>query len=201
MEEDSMKARFSLLLTAIWLVAVACGLGYLLVYDYTPGKSSVLTPQSWPGRTPHSPDRPTLVLFAHPKCPCTRASIDELARLMTQSQGLVDARVVFFHPAGTGEEWARTDLWQSAAAIPGVKVEADEDGRQARDFHATASGHVVLYDVRGRLLFSGGITESRGHSGDNAGQAAIVDILHHRPTNTHSTPTFGCALSSPSRAL
>ena len=196
-----MKARLPLFLTAVWLMLVISGMGYLLIHDFTPGKESRFTPQFWPGGMMRNVDRPTLVMFAHPKCPCTRASIDELAVLMARSQGLVDARVIFFRPKGIDESWTRTDLWQSAAAIPGVSVQSDEDGRLAREFHATASGHVVLYDTQGQLVFSGGITESRGHSGDNVGLVAIVDILHHRPASATRTPTFGCALNSPARTL
>jgi hypothetical protein len=194
-----LKKSPTLFFALLWLAAVGCGTGILLVYDYTPGKDEKSAPKSWSASSgiPHRTDLPTLVMFAHPKCPCTRASIGELAALMTQCQGKVNATVVFFRPKGTGEDWAHTDLWRSAAAIPGVTVRADEDGREAANFQATTSGRVVLYDAGGRLLFSGGITESRGHSGDNAGRIAIVDLLKHGVAADRATPTFGCSLLNP----
>jgi len=192
-----MKKAMPWVLAMIWLATVGGGMGVLLVYDFTPGKDSEFVPKVWPAGLPRAADRPTLVMFAHPKCPCTRASIGELAVLMARCQGLVNAQVVFFRPQGTSEDWDHTDLWRSAAEIPGVKVQSDEGGREARNFRATASGYTVLYDTRGRLIFSGGITDSRGHAGDNPGRSAIVDLLHHRPTANTRTPTFGCSLLNP----
>jgi hypothetical protein len=192
-----MKKRPPLLFAFIWLAAVVCGLGILLVHGYTPGKDAGSAPQNWPAKSPRNTSRPKLVMFAHPKCPCTRASIGELAVLMTQCQGLVDAEVVFLRPKGAGEDWVHTDLWRSAAAIPGVGVRSDEGGREASAFRATTSGHVVLYDAKGGLLFSGGITGGRGHAGDNSGRTAILELLHHRPAPESRTPTFGCSLTSP----
>ncbi|MGH8048848.1 MAG: RedB protein [Chthoniobacterales bacterium] len=194
-----MKKLQPLFLALLWLAAVGCGTGILLVYDYTPGEAEGGIPKSWAAssRIPHSANLPTLIMFAHPQCPCTRASIGELAVLMAQCQGKVNAYVAFFQPKGSGADWTHTDLWRSAAAIPGVTVLADEDGREAADFEATTSGHVVLYDAGGRLLFSGGITESRGHSGDNEGRSAIVEVLKHGGPSGHTTPTFGCSLLNP----
>lgn len=188
-------------LSLLWLVAVVAGAGALLVYEYTPGKSAAGVPENWSAssRIPTVPDRPTLVMFAHPKCPCTRASIGELAALMTRCQGRVNAQVVFFRPEGTAEDWAHTDLWQSAAQIPGVTVRSDEGGKEALRFQAVTSGHVVVYDTLGHLAFSGGITEARGHSGDNEGRDAVVAILNEKGGANPGTQVFGCSLRDPER--
>jgi hypothetical protein len=106
----------------------------------------------------------------------------------------VDAHVLFYQPDGFTDEWAQTDLWQSAAAIPGVTVSRDESGIEARRFQAETSGQILLYDTGGRLLFSGGITASRGHSGDNAGRRAIVSLLTEGAAERDQTLVFGCSL-------
>ncbi len=193
-----MRQCLPLLLVSIWLAAVSAGLGVLLVYDHTPGAGASVPPH-WPSQThiPEDPALPMLIMFAHPKCPCTRASIGELAVLMAHCQKRVNARVVFFQPKGTGEDWLHTDLWQSAEAIPGVVVQADLEANEARRFHVTTSGHVVLYDVHGKLLFTGGITLSRGHSGDNVGRSAIVRLLNHETPAVPEMPVFGCSLLNP----
>lgn len=180
----------------VWLALVVGGLAALLVYAHTPGPVTDAPPPTWPASSelPHNRQLPTLVMFAHPKCPCTRASIEELNVLMTKCQGQLHARVVFFQPDGVEDSWLDTDLWQSAAAIPGVTVQADGEGREARNFHATTSGQVVLYDPRGRLLFSGGITEARGHAGDNEGRNAIAAIVKHKELSHGKTPAFGCPI-------
>ncbi len=191
-----MKERRWLLFSAwVWLAIVIGGSAGLMIYSYKPGVAQENAPKIWPVSSQLARDRdlPTLIMFAHPKCPCTRASIGELDMLMAQSAGQVNAKVVFFRPDGA-ENWSDTGLWQSAAAIPGVTVQFDNEGLEAQNFHATTSGHVVLYDAHGQLLFSGGITEARGHSGDNSGRSAIVEFLRHGSISNHSTPTFGCPL-------
>ena len=85
-------------------------------------------------------------------------------------------------------------IWHSAAAIPNVTVVRDDDGLEARRFGAATSGQSLLYDVNGRLLFSGGITGSRGHSGDNAGRTAMLALLQHAPPGRDSAFVFGCSL-------
>jgi hypothetical protein len=112
---------------------------------------------------------------------------------MAQAQGRVTAYVLFVKPSGSADDWEKTDLWQSAASIPGVTVVVD-DGAEAQRFHAVTSGQTALYDVEGRLQFSGGITGSRGHSGDNAGRSAIVSLLNTGDAERTKTSVFGCPL-------
>jgi hypothetical protein len=137
------------------------------------------------------------VLLIHPHCPCSRATIEELARLMNDCNGKVNATVLMLHPAETAKTWEQTDLWRSAVVIPGVSVVADEEGRESQRFGAATSGQTLLYAADGRLLFAGGITESRGHSGDNAGRSAVCELVLasnpglRRPLHT---PVYGCPL-------
>lgn len=193
------KSRLFLIVCGVlWLAAVGLGLHRLWIYSSEPGVNA-----EPPARLPvsaqirPSPGQATLVMFVHPHCPCTRASIGELALLMTHCQGRLDAYVLFFKPREFPADWEKTDLWYSAAAIPGVMVIQDEDGLEARRFHAATSGHAIVYDGEGSLLFSGGITASRGHSGDNAGRSAIVALLTEGSTERNKTLTFGCSLFDP----
>ena len=181
--------------SAMWLLAVGAGLGVLWNYENTPGAAAA-APDRWPANSniQRPTDRATLIMLAHPHCPCTRASVGELARLMAQTQGRVTAYVLFTKPPNFSEEWELTDLWATAAAIPGVNVMRDDDGVEARRFHAATSGQTVLYDQEGNLLFSGGITGGRGHQGDNAGRSAIVSLLTTSEAEQKETPVFGCAL-------
>lgn len=180
---------------ALWLLIIGAGMGLLWNYESTPGVAAA-TPERWPpdSRIEPDADRATLVMLAHPHCPCTRASIGELARLMTQAQGRVTAYVLFVKPQGFSGDWVQSELWASAAAIPGVTPVLDDEGVEAGRFHAATSGQTVLYDASGRLLFSGGITSARGHAGDNAGRAAIVSLLTSGEAEERGTPVFGCPL-------
>jgi hypothetical protein len=173
---------------------VAYGLSAFLNYDSKPGHVGAV-PQTWPASTIVRPtNRDTLVMLAHPRCPCTRASIEELARVMARVQGKISAYVLFIKPSQTGTDWDDTELWRTAAAIPGVTVVPDVDGIEAHRFGAETSGHTLLFNLDGRLLFSGGITESRGHAGDNAGENAIISFVNKQTNATSESFVFGCPL-------
>jgi hypothetical protein len=192
----TMRSRLVFLTSiTLWLLTISCGLWVLWDYENTPGVGA--EPLSrWPidSRIQRAPDRATLVMLAHPHCPCTRASIGELSLLMAHSQGRLTAYVLFLKPTGFSEDWEKTDLWQSAASIPGVNVMIDDDGIEARRFHSATSGQAILYDAGGRLLFSGGITGSRGHAGDNAGRSAIESLVNTGMADQTETFVFGCPL-------
>ena len=162
----------------VWLVAIVSGLGLVTRYANSAGASG-RPPAVWPvdSKVARTPGLPTLLLFVHPHCPCSRATIGELAVLMARTQGLVNTNVVFVRPAGFPENWEKTDLWNSAVNIPGVSVMVDDNGLEAGRFRSLTSGQATFYSADGRLLFNGGITGSRGHSGDNAGRSAIVSLL------------------------
>jgi hypothetical protein len=179
----------------VWIAALSLGVRSLLNYGSTPGQVGVV-PQVWPkeSKIQAAPDGETLVMVAHPRCPCTRASVSELAQIMAHVQGKLRAYVLFLEPQNSGPEWSDSDLRRSAAAIPGVTVLSDIDGVEADRFGAETSGHTFLFGSDRRLLFSGGITESRGHVGDNAGESAIVSLVNNRAAGNRSTFVFGCAL-------
>jgi hypothetical protein len=116
---------------------------------------------------------------------------------MARLQGRVTAHVLVVRPPDAPDGWEQTDLWRSAADIPGVDVVRDDDGAEMGRFGALTSGQVVLYDPSGRLLFAGGITASRGHEGGNAGRDAIVALVTGTDAAPRATPVFGCALTTP----
>lgn len=190
------KSRWALCLaTAVWICAIAAGMWTFVDYETSPGPAA-RPPERWPAasRVVRAAGLPTLVLFGHPHCPCTRATIRELAVLMTQAQGRLATRVLFVKPEPFDADWAKTDLWRSAAEIPGVEVSLDAAGKEAELFNAQTSGQTILYDASGRMLFYGGITGSRGHAGDNAGRSAIVSLLLYGRAERSSTFVFGCYL-------
>ena len=178
-----------------WLAAVTAGLSVFLNYDTTPGRAGE-APLQWPrGTFKRAPDRPVLVMIAHPRCPCTRASIGELAQIMARLQGKLVAYVLFVKPNNAGGGWDDTQLQRDAAKIPGVTALLDVDGAEAKRFGAETSGQTLLFAADGHLLFSGGITVSRGHPGDNIGEEAIVSLVNNHTTERRRTFVFGCALA------
>lgn len=187
-----------------WIVTVGClccavliGAGFTALerYENTPGRSEPapsVRPQLT--RLPTEAGKPGLLVFAHPECSCTRATLDELARVLAQSPRPVSVCVLFSVPRHGADDWRRSEMWRQAAAIPGVQVQMDPDGVLARRFGAFTSGQTLLYGTDGRLEFRGGLTASRGHEGDNAGSDAVLALLAGRTVPRAQTPVFGCAL-------
>ena len=185
----------------MWLIAAGSGLAVLWAYDNAPGEGAV-APASWPAGSvlARADDGPTLVMLAHPQCSCTRASLDELAEALARATIRPKTYVLFLKPDGFSDDWAQSDLWKTAAAIPDVTVVRDDEGAEARRFGVSTSGQTLLYDKTGALVFSGGITGARAHRGDNEGRRAIVDLLNGGSSRQDATNVFGCPLFA-SRSL
>ncbi|WP_164103071.1 thioredoxin domain-containing protein [Candidatus Laterigemmans baculatus] len=199
---ESSTSKYSTLAVVaavLWGGLVAAGSVVGSWYENTPAAAHEVVDQ-WPAETACglATTRPTLLMFIHPRCPCSRSSISELAVLMTRCEGRVDAQVLFLCPTSTSRDWAKTDLWESVRRIPGVASRMDFDGVEHRRFGARNSGEVFLFAPGGERLFHGGITAGRGHAGDNAGRAALEAILWNQDSPVRTTPVFGCELNCPS---
>jgi hypothetical protein len=186
----------------VWLASAGTGLFWLMQYDNTPGVSAD-APADWPvdSALMRDPAKPTLVMLAHPRCDCTRASLGELEELLARVTYRPRTFVVFVKPGGTASGWEQSGTWDQAKRIPGVTVVRDDDGAEARRFGVHTSGQTLLYDARGTLLYSGGTTGSRGKPGDNAGRADLLALVDGARRSRGTRPVFGCPLfSSESRA-
>ncbi|HWB09266.1 MAG TPA: hypothetical protein VG826_08580 [Pirellulales bacterium] len=177
-----------------WIAAVLSGVLVLAYHSSIPGKAARPPKQIASGPETGPAEKARLLLFLHPKCPCSRATLGELAKIVSRREKKLDTQVFFYRPAGFSSDWEKTDLWQMAENIPGVRAMADVDGAVARRFEARTSGQSFLYDGAGRLVFSGGLTAARGHSGDNPGESAIISWLKTGQISPENTPVFGCPL-------
>lgn len=179
---------------ALWIASLITGWFVLTRYETTAGADTP-APAQWPSGVSVRRDLnvPTLVMFLHPYCPCSRASVGELALIMARSQGRVAGVVVIAVAEGLDNP-KKGDLERAAELIPGVTVLRDQGGVAARRFHAATSGRTVLYDKNGSVLFAGGITSARAHSGDNVGRDAIVALIAGEESLVRTTPAFGCPI-------
>lgn len=188
--------RLALYLAGItWAVVVISGFALMMEEEFTPVPSA-LAASDFPAGSlvPLARDQPTLLVFLHPQCPCSRATMRELERLLGQTQDKIAVTIIFTIPKGTPPDWEKGDLWNWANALPGARVARDVDGITTRQFHVIGSGSTLLYAPSGHLLFSGGITASRGEEGDNPGETAIADFVLHGHADVTHTPVFGCSL-------
>jgi hypothetical protein len=195
--KDAFHRRgFVLTITTLWLAVVGTGTAALWKYSMTPGEPAA-APLAWPETTSLETVEGlhTLVMFAHPKCSCSRASLGELAKVMTRLDGRVRAYVLFMKPSDFEADWEKTDLWQRAVEIPDVTAIVDEDGREAAAFGARTSGQIVAYDAAGHLLFAGGITSGRAHEGDNIGESRLIALIEGDDADANHAAVYGCGMN------
>lgn len=178
----------------LWVSVVLLGFYRLTAYELRKSPA-IRAPRTWPADSglPHSASRATLLIFLHPKCPCSRATLDELGRLLYEHPD-VEATAVFVRPDDVPEAWEKSELWQEADRIVGLNKHVDEGGREARRFDVTASGQTLIYSPDGHLAFEGGLTASRGHYGQNAASDAALGALEAAPATPLEFPTYGCPL-------
>jgi hypothetical protein len=182
----------------LWLSAVLGGMFALFAYKETAGVAAT-APAQWPAASalPRQPGKPTLVVFAHPRCPCTRATFTELKKLWTRVAPKASLVIAFVTPGDAAAEWDSSDLWETARSLEGATLLKDLDGVEAKRFGSQTSGQLLLYAAAGTLDFAGGITVARGHEGDSPGADRIEKVLETGSAPLDTAPVFGCALHDP----
>lgn len=191
------------ILFLLWIVGSGFGFYSLYQYSFTAGRSANLSQsKKMPDfRPPYALGTEKLLVFVHPQCPCSRATLSELENLVTYVNPHTQIRVFFFKPKKRNLEWVKAELWNQAKGISGINLEIDEDGIQAQRYGALTSGQTLLYTNKGQLIFSGGITISRGHVGENPGAEAIKLYFRSPYQTLIQTPLFGCSIRKPERAI
>lgn len=178
-----------------WLLVVGTGFAALARYEATPGPTTRVV-QFWPADSglPRDGRGLTLVMFVHPRCPCSRAGLAELEALVARIPQPPVAVIVFVRPEGTAKNWGTTTLSKTARAIRGATCVQDSDAVEARRFGVATSGHLLVYDAAGKLKFSGGITPSRGQQGESDGRRIMKGLLAGAAADGGSHPVYGCPL-------
>ncbi|MBL8787996.1 MAG: RedB protein [Deltaproteobacteria bacterium] len=188
---------------AAWLAFLGGGFALLASYSTTAGARGT-TPTEWPQESalPHDPGAPAIVLFLHPRCPCSRATLTELEEILAKTQERrPEVVVVFAAPREVGPAFVEGELWSRVRAMPGVRPWVDVGEVEAHRFGAETSGHLVVYGPDLALRFSGGITPTRGHVGPNPGERAVVAALDASDGGAVAASVFGCPLDGPPREV
>lgn len=199
----SAQSRFVLVIVG-WLGLIACGFGALAAYASIPGAVGD-PPSIWPsndaGGMQLARGTHTVILAVHPRCPCTRATINELERTLARAIEQPVIYALIFEPgpddsADVDESFARTRIAERLGSLPGVVMISDPGSIIAQQFGALTSGHTLVYDATGSLVFSGGLTPTRSHEGPNTGSASLVELFNGRSAIAEQTPVYGCPLCS-----
>lgn len=139
-------------------------------------------------------DEQTLILFYHPHCPCTRATVRSLRRLSCTFAAPVRILAVAYCPIGESETWIESSYTKTLSTLPNTSVLVDVGGKECKRFGARTSGHFLLYDSQGQLKFNGGITAHRGHEGDCAASIELVNKINSHSGEASHWPVFGCPI-------
>jgi hypothetical protein len=178
-----------------WCACVALGMHATLRYSFSASPMAA-APDVWPADSsaPLDGERPTLLVFLHPYCPCSAATVTEIGRIVRSHPGGFDLQIRFCDV--DGGDVSDTPLWRAAAGIPGARLQIST-GDEVRRFGVRTSGESLAYSPDGRLRFQGGVTISRGHEGESAGSRALVALLESGGLPCERMPVFGCRLFNP----
>jgi hypothetical protein len=184
-------------LCAAWMLIVLSGFLLLSAYAAQPGDSGT-PPARWPRASgvPFDRSRPNLVIFLHPECPCSRASVTELAYVLERFGNQVSAHAIVVLPKNSREGRGNRGILDNLASVPTLRTWIDQQAIETERFRVATSGHVLIFDSRGRLTYSGGITAARGHVGQSFGRDAVLAQIAGRGDTTPDSPVFGCRLAT-----
>ncbi|UUO05231.1 hypothetical protein M4951_17835 [Blastopirellula sp. J2-11] len=200
---DVNSLRWKWTLSAIfvgWGVAICAAWWSMTAYSYQiDGEAQSIA--AWPSDSnlTLADDRPTVLLFLHPRCPCSAASLTELEQAISDTPAARKPRVLVIAtvPTQYDDQWTGASNVERGKRLPNASVVFDIGGVESNKFGVASSGHVMAFASSGDLLFTGGVTESRGHAGNNVGRASLVNALTGAAFPTAKPPVFGCRLCLP----
>lgn len=180
----------------LWTAALAVCLLWLGAYASTPGADGAAVESLPPSAAISSGADGTLLMFVHPHCPCTAASLTEFEGVLERSPAALGAELVFFSDPAAGPDWVEGRLWRRAGDLEQVRRRVDPGGVLATEFGVSTSGHVLYFDAEGALRFDGGLTAGRGHVGPTLARAALERVLAGDATAPSDFVVFGCGLGT-----
>lgn len=185
-------------ITLAALSALAIGgavIADLNTYMSAPGTTGVV-PSVWPAKAgtgfpevPRDDGGWTFVLTAHPACPCTRATTDQLLRALGNA-GSEDRLVVLVRSASTRD----LGVLEPLRRLEGVTFIADPDSALSNAFGGLTSGYLIAFDPEGRTAFAGGLTPRRGIVGPSTGFEAVRALTEDKQPAADRAEVFGCPL-------
>lgn len=186
------------LAVALWLGVAGVGFFALLAHAHRPGEvASPAQLDALEGVAKSEPGVWHVVMGVNPNCPCSHASVAQLAHLERRFRERLRAVVLTTHGGRVldPQEATRSASWLHEH--PALRVVDDAQGTACRAAGIKTSGAVVLYDPAGRPRFWGGITPSRGHVGPCTGLEAAAALVEGRLPPATTAPAYGCALATP----
>lgn len=159
-----------------------------------------------------APHIPLLLVFVHPRCSCTPATLEQLDTVLSSVPVPVQVDLVVYNSRALDDtpnldrlrEQTDAAIHNQSAPLGGfvnplhypAQLVPDTNGLLARRFGAATSGEVVLYSPDGRLLYQGGITPMRAHIGRTPASDALRTALTTGKPQSKTFSVFGCPIFS-----
>ncbi len=183
-----------------FVAACAIGIGGVVVADLNSymsrGGEVGTVPVSWPASVEaasplvrRSDGGWTFVLTAHPECPCTRATADQLLRALDGADP-ADRLLVLARADDTND----LGVLEPLRRLSNTTFIADPDASLSADFGGLTSGYLVAFDPGGRTAFAGGLTPRRGMVGPSTGFEAVRALIENKGSVAERAEVFGCPL-------
>jgi hypothetical protein len=191
---SSHEIGMYLVMAGIWL----CGIGWtwtaLNIHTFRP-EQTVSVIMLHPEKQPQAIiPKSRIVMFAHPLCPCTRASLIKLGEVALQVKDQSQIRVVFVTRGLNPEDVTTSKTLALARQLKHVTTELDESGTEECLYQATVSGEVFAFDAQGERIFHGGLTSGRGHLGVASSQEYLEQLITGKATEPLDAAVYGCRL-------
>ena len=135
-----------------------------------------------------------IVMALHPKCPCTRRSLDELQSLLGIAPEKTHCTFLVGLPSSKSKTWMDTDTVATASGLPNVDIITDQDSARAKSLGLSRSGESLVINDAGQVVFQSGITAGRSCKMRNPSSDAVSEFLLHGTCPAITTPMFGCPL-------
>lgn len=176
----------------LWCAACVAGVAAMMLWELRAGAAGGITGPP-PAALGLTAGRRHLVLAIHPSCPCTRSTLANLRSALTAAPGI---EVVVLRSGPDAGDRVASDIARGVASLHPVRIVDDPDGSLAAAIGATSSGTIIVYDAMGIPKWSGGVTASRGMSGDCRTLRSLEDVLRDPSDQVASStaPVFGCPL-------
>ncbi len=188
-------------ITLFWVGLVIAGFWMVINYQVKPGAMAI------PEENVVSFDDPNsswhLIAFLHPECTCSRATLEELNILQKRLGNLVSIRIFISSPFSL-DETKESEIYRLATRSHDWSVDIDLEAVLATQMLAYTSGICYLYSPNEELIFAGGITASRGHSGPAAGQEIISAAVRGDQQaigQLKQYPVYGCGIQDKSHLV
>ena len=123
------------LLIANWAIGLVSGFSLIVSHNFATGNVSS-APIEWPDGINLESDanHPTLLVFIHPQCPCSSATIGELERLLADVNQQVKCTILMVCPSDHVDQWMKSKNTERSKSIEGVQIVVDVDGTTAAKF-------------------------------------------------------------------